>query len=138
MQQRSEVVRSVVHVLCQRLRASMRNLLEDFTYIQQLNLVIEAAIAVEAGTFRPERLDEVARRTDELGQLARVFQHMAREIAMRERQLKQQVQELRIEVNTSNKNRQVAEITETDYFQELQQKVKELRRRNKQGRQRSD
>ena len=69
------------------------------------------------------------RRSDELGQLARVFQKMASEVYAREQRLQQQVQELRISVDESRKAREVAEITETEYFQELQRKARTLRQR---------
>jgi hypothetical protein len=39
------------------------------------------------------------------------------------------VQQLRIEVDEAKRARQVAEITETDYFQQLQQKARGLRRK---------
>jgi HAMP domain-containing protein len=88
-----------------------------------------ASAAVQAEAFQPETLAEVASRDDELGCLARVFLHMAREVQAREQRLKQQVQQLRIEVDVARRERQVAEITGTDYFQELQQRAGDLRRR---------
>jgi hypothetical protein len=54
---------------------------------------------------------------------------MAGEVAAREAQLKQQIQVLRIEIDEVQKARQVSEITETDYFQTLQQKARALRER---------
>ncbi len=89
----------------------------------------EAAAQVEAETFDPEELTDVATRADELGQLARVFQRMAREVQARERRLKQQVQELRIEVDQVKRARQVAEITDTGYFEQLREKAEEIRRK---------
>jgi nitrate/nitrite-specific signal transduction histidine kinase len=93
--------------------------------------VTSAAAAVEAGKFGAEMLVEVVKRPDQLGQLARVFQRMAHEVAAREEQLKQQILVLRIEIDEAKKARQVAEITETDYFQELRDKAKALRRQFK-------
>ena len=90
-----------------------------------------AAAAVESGTLNPESLDEVSTRGDELGQLARVFQRMIREVKTREEQLKQQVQALRIKIDGAKKARQVAEITETEYFKTLRDQAAELRRRTK-------
>ncbi len=98
-------------------------------YIEQVGHVVEAAGAVENETFEPESLDAVAEREDALGQLARVFQRMAREVRAREQALREQVQQLRIEIDGAQAARQVAEITETDYFQDLQRKVDELRSR---------
>jgi hypothetical protein len=45
----------------------------------------------------------------------------------REQRLKQEVQQLRIEIDEARTARQVAEITETDYFQDLQRKADQLR-----------
>jgi hypothetical protein len=45
----------------------------------------------------------------------------------REQRLKQQVQQLRIELNAPGQARQVAEITETEYFRRIQGEAQELR-----------
>lgn len=57
------------------------------TYLQQVDKVTAAAVAIETDRFKPENLDEVATRDDELGRLARVFQQMAQTIKTREREL---------------------------------------------------
>jgi DNA-binding response OmpR family regulator len=101
---------------------------QELEYFRHVTSLTRAAAAVETGTFDPGSLAEVAARTDALGHLARVFQSMAREVYAREQRLKQQVQELRIEVDEAKKARQVAEITETDYFRELRQKAHKLRK----------
>jgi two-component system cell cycle response regulator len=98
-------------------------------YIEQVGHVVAAATAVEAATFTPESLDGVAARDDALGQLARVFRRMAREVAAREQALAQEVRQLRIEIDSRRAATQVAEITETDYFQDLQRKASALRAR---------
>jgi GAF domain-containing protein len=46
-----------------------------------------------------------------------------------EQGLRQQIQQLRIEIDEARKARQVAAITETDYFKQLQQRAQSLRRR---------
>jgi HAMP domain-containing protein len=90
-----------------------------------------AAAAVEVATFEPESLADVTTRADELGQLARVFVRMAREVQAREEQLKQQLQALRIEIDEVKKARQVAEITETEYFQHLREHAAQMRKGRK-------
>ena len=52
---------------------------------------------------------------------------MAQEVILREQRLKQQVQELRIEVDNAKKSRQVQEITDSEFFQDLQQRANVLR-----------
>ncbi len=96
-------------------------------YLEQVGHVVDAAASVEAGSFEPGTLDGVAARDDALGQLARVFRRMAREVYERERRLKEQVQRLRIEIDEARAAQKVAEITETDYFQDLQRRASGLR-----------
>jgi two-component system, cell cycle response regulator len=102
---------------------------QEVDYLQQVGRVTAAAAAIKANTFQPESLDEVARRPDELGQLAQVFQEMARQVYAREQQLQQQVQQLRIEIDQERRAREVADITESEYFQQLLGKADELRNR---------
>jgi len=102
---------------------------QEVDYLQQVGRVTAAAAAIKANTFQPESLDEVARRSDELGQLALVFQEMARQVYAREQQLQRQVQQLRIEIDQERRAREVADITESDYFQQLLGKADELRNR---------
>lgn len=117
-------------VLRARLNASLaEKRLHDLQleYLEQVGRVVDAAAAVEAETFEPASLNAVAERDDALGQLARVFQRMAREVYEREQRLKAQVQQLRIEIDEARAARQVAEITDTDYFRDLQEKASKLR-----------
>ena len=100
---------------------------QEVSYLKDVGHVTHAAAAVEAGQFAAEMLVDIVKRPDELGRLARVFERMAHEIAAREEQLKQQIQVLSIEIDQAKKARQVSEITETEYFQELRKKAKELR-----------
>lgn len=96
-------------------------------YLTEVDRVTAAATAVEEGTFQSESLDPVVTRDDELGRLARVFRHMVQDLQQREENLKQQVVELQIEIDQAKRSRQVAEIIQTDYFQELQSEVERLR-----------
>lgn len=100
---------------------------QEVLYLRQVARLTDAAAAVEAEAFDPDSLTDVGQRSDALGQLARVFQHMAREVVLREQRLKQQVQALRIEIDRTREAHQVAEITDTDYFRSLQQRAHDLR-----------
>lgn len=73
--------------------AAKRSHDQEREYLQHVTSLTDAAAAVEAETFDPENLTELATRVDALGQLARVFQRMAREVAARQQYLHQQVQE---------------------------------------------
>lgn len=100
---------------------------QELEYLRQVDRLTDAAAAVENETFDPESLSDVAARPDSLGQLTRVFQRMAREFYVREKRLKQQVAELRMEVDKSKQARQVSQITGTDYFKQLRGKASDLR-----------
>jgi GAF domain-containing protein len=54
---------------------------------------------------------------------------IALESYVHEQGLRQQLQQLRVEINEARRERQVAAITETEYFQRLQQRAHSLRRR---------
>ncbi len=99
----------------------------EVEYLEQVRHVVNAAGAVEAGTFDVGSLDGVAMRDDALGQLARVFQRMAREVQAREDRLRQQVQELRIVIDEARQAQKVSEITESDYFRSLRGQAAKLR-----------
>jgi DNA-binding response OmpR family regulator len=102
---------------------------QEVEYLHDVSLLTAAAVALEASNFDPQSLTSVAAREDRLGHLARVFQRMAREVATREERLKQQVIDLRIEIDHAKKARSVAEIADTEYFRHLQQRAARLRAR---------
>jgi len=97
--------------------------------------LVEASHSVSSGNFRDIDLSDTKKRQDELGSLARVFSGMAAQVFKREQDLKEEVQDLRtkiklfIEIDEAKKERDVREITETDYFSELVKRVDELRSR---------
>jgi HAMP domain-containing protein len=101
--------------------------------IQTLATVAEA-LSVKSEAFDPAVLTPVAARTDELGQLARVFQNMGAQVVNREQNLKQQVLELRIEIDEAKKKREVDQIVDSDMFRDLQKKANELRNRQRPAR----
>jgi HAMP domain-containing protein len=90
----------------------------------------EAAEEMESGKLTEAEASELKsiESTDEIGQLSKVFGRMAEEVLQREARLKQQIVELRIEIDDVKKAREVEEITGTDYFQTLQARARELRR----------
>jgi nitrate/nitrite-specific signal transduction histidine kinase len=97
--------------------------------------VIKASKAVEAGQFSEVDLREVEKRKDELGGLARVFSRMAEQVQNREQSLKEEVKDLQgkislyIEIDQARKEKQVREITESEYFEHLLKRVQVLRQR---------
>ena len=98
-------------------------------------LVLARLFRVSAGVEEIGASGDLARRltmpgTDELSQLAQAINNMLQDLQeslAREKQLKAEVQRLRIEIDQVKKDKEVAEIVESDYFQNLQQKAKDLR-----------
>lgn len=95
--------------------------------IRELTL---AAEDIERGHFKDNRLIQFAKGRDDIGQLVKVFITMAHQVEMREQKLKNQVVELNFEIDEAKKERQVAAVTGTEYFQQLQQKANRLRKRS--------
>jgi len=118
------ILGNVFNSMTSKLRETLQSL---WDYLEQVRVVMSAAAAVEENRFEPSSLDGLAKREDALGQLARVFQRMAREVRLREENLRQQVQELKIVLDESRQRQKVAEITDTDYFKSLQSEADALR-----------
>jgi len=66
---------------------------------------------------------------DEISKLSRVFELMVSKVRKREETLKQQVAELKIEIDQVKRHKQVKEIVETDFFQDLMGKARSMRGR---------
>jgi len=95
--------------------------------------VTEAARLVEQGDFQLDVLTPLLARSteDEVVRLAHVFHKMAGQVRQREQTLRRQVEELRIEIDEVRRAREVAEITETEYFRQLQKKASEARQKGR-------
>lgn len=125
------VVMVVVIVLFAVIMLVLRYLLARLV-VRPVETIAAIAQGVSAGNWTPSSaevasLERMSERGDELGYTARVFEKMAKEVAERERQLKEQVRQLVIQIDEQKREHQVREITETDYFHDLQRKAKSLR-----------
>lgn len=85
-------------------------------------------------TLERQELNKIVKRKDELGQLAKVFQEMVWEICHRQeekehsdRELSKQIEQLQTETEQKIITKEVREITQSDYFQKLQQTAREIR-----------
>ena len=67
-------------------------------HLRQVEILTNAANAIERRSFEPEMIEQVASRTDALGELARVFRNMAQEVRVREQRLRRQLQELQLDI----------------------------------------
>jgi uncharacterized OsmC-like protein len=56
---------------------------------------------------------------------------MAEQVAVRERRLKEQVRSLKVEVDQERRRKEVQEVTDSDFFRDLEGRAAEMRRRAK-------
>ena len=97
--------------------------------VKVLRALIQAAQQMGAGQLTPAQIAELEHSAGwgEISLLSQAFALMARQVIDREAALHQKVRELEIVIDEARRDRQIAEITETEYFQRIQQKVAELR-----------
>lgn len=95
--------------------------------------VTHAAQAMEKGELGEQEIASLSQSKgeDEVASLSRVFASMATQVKARVNRLKRQVEELQIRVDESKKAKEVAKITESDYFQSLQETAKKMREKSK-------
>lgn len=102
------------------------------TVLRPVMALAELAEKVSADAVRDEDIHEpgverASRRGDELGRMARLFQRMAANVAQREKNLRERVRTLQIEIDRHKQQQEIDEIVNTDYFQRLREKVAEKR-----------
>jgi len=89
------ILGNAFNAMTSKLRDTLQSLLD---YLEQVKVVMAAAAAVDEDKFEPASLDELAKREDALGQLARVFEKMALEVRAREQRLRRQLQQLQLDI----------------------------------------
>ena len=89
------------------------------------------AHAMEKGEYDVKALDLLLGRRieDEVTDLSRVFKQMAKAIKLRETRLKDEIRQLRIEIDEQKKQEEVRRVIESESFQQLQAKAATLRAR---------
>lgn len=88
-----------------------------------------AATAIEANEEPDnEHLAALGRTKDDIGRLARVFASMATQVATRERALREQVAALRVEIDEDRRRQTVSDLTDSEFFRELELRAAEIRR----------
>lgn len=90
--------------------------------------ITKAAIDLSNESFDPSTLERAARRSDEVGELARTFQRMGTELVERERKLREEVAKLSVVIDRTQLAESVDEITASDYFQRIKAQAGELRK----------
>ena len=100
--------------------------------VRPLAQLTTVARRLKEGELDEERLTKIRQRrfADEVTILADVFAEMGHQIVRREKQLRTQIAELHIQIDSGRRQQQVDEITETDYFRNLRNTATRLRSRS--------
>jgi methyl-accepting chemotaxis protein len=111
--------------------AGIAILIADRLIARPILKIANMAADIEAGRFEVQELPQVAERTDELGQLARVFQQMARQVYDREYQMQQKIAELGLKVDEAEY--QQLNLDHVDHYQQILVKSRRLRSKIQNG-----
>jgi len=100
------------------------------TLTQPIITLTKAAERIGEGDYE-QNLSHLTkgRISDEIGTLARVFEIMVSKVYQREQSLIRTVQELKIEIDEVKRQKQVSEIVDSDFFQDLRSKAQAMRNR---------
>jgi hypothetical protein len=99
--------------------------------VRPLNKLTAVAEKLKNGILDEEPLTAIRERrfADEVTVLADVFMEMGRQIVRREKQLRTEITELHINIDSHRRQQQADEITETDYFRNLRATASRMRAR---------
>jgi DNA-binding response OmpR family regulator len=77
---------------------------QEIEYLRQVERLTAAAESVQASAYDENAIAPVAARDDALGNLARVFRKMAKEVVAREQRLHQQLRQLQLDIEEQRSN----------------------------------
>ncbi|NOH01934.1 MAG: HAMP domain-containing protein [Chloroflexi bacterium] len=103
------------------------------TIVSPILRLTDEAKTIEAGHWEKVNTAELEKSGGgaEVGQLARVFASMAKQIYARETTSRKQVESLKIVIDEAKRKKAVEEITDNEFFQELSKRASEIRKRQK-------
>jgi CRP-like cAMP-binding protein len=84
---------------------------------------------VAEGDYPQDAKVDASYRDRTLSTLAAEFARMATQVKQREDALRRQIAELKIEIDETKRKKQVEEITDSEYFQDIQARARSLRRK---------
>ncbi len=100
------------------------------TLTQPIITLTKAAERIGEGDYEQDLSHMTKGRfSDEIGTLTRVFEIMVSKVYQREQSLIRTVQELKIEIDEVKRQKQVSEIVDSDFFQDLRSKAQAMRNR---------
>ena len=107
------------------------------TIVSPILRLTSTARWIEAGQWHKvdtASLDKMGRGGAEVGQLARVFASMTKQVYVRETDLRKQVEGLKIVIDESKRRKAVEEITDSEFFQSLTERAAKIRQKQRASR----
>ena len=111
------------------------------TIVSPILRLTDVAKLIEAGQWDKVdtvRLDKIGSGGAEVGQLARVFASMTKQVYVRETNLRKQVEGLKIVIDETKRKKAVEEITDSEFFQTLTERASLIRQRQRLSSQKPD
>jgi methyl-accepting chemotaxis protein len=101
--------------------------------INPVRQLMDAARIMEKGELDLSILNRLLQRRfeDEVTELTRVFKQMAEAVQLRVRRLREEVRELRIQIDETQKQEEVDKIVKSESFKTLQEKARKMRARRR-------
>jgi hypothetical protein len=111
------------------------------TIVAPILRLTNVAKLIEGGQWEKvdiSRLEKIGSGAAEVGQLARVFASMSKEVYVRETNLRKQVEGLKIVIDETKRKKAVEEITDSEFFQTLTERASKIRQRQRLSSQKPD
>jgi hypothetical protein len=104
------------------------------TIVSPIMRLTDVAKFIEAGHWDKvdiNKLDKIGSGGAEVGQLARVFASMTKQVYVRETDLRKQVEGLKIVIDETKRKKAVEEITDSEFFQNLTERAAKIREKQR-------
>ncbi len=104
------------------------------TIVSPIMRLTNVAKLIEEGHWNKvdiNRLEKIGRGGAEVGQLARVFASMTKQVYVRETDLRKQVEGLKIVIDETKRKKAVEEITDSEFFQNLSERAAKIREKQR-------
>lgn len=98
-------------------------------YMQPINQLAKASDKLKAGSWLLTDTIKQVNAGSDMHNLIGIFNDMAQEIQIREKSMKNTIRELELKIDKAKEERMISEITETDFFKQLEMKSAELRKK---------
>jgi hypothetical protein len=104
------------------------------TIVAPIMRLTNVAKLIEAGHWDKvdiNKLEKIGSGGAEVGQLARVFASMTKQVYVRETDLRKQVEGLKIVIDETKRKKAVEEITDSEFFQNLSERAAKIRQKQR-------